>query len=281
MCSTFIALATGKPIASLTSDISFNDKRSYLEKRVATGTVCSTIPVTVPGNIVTGVITLNAGVCLCTQAGVLTPASLAALTSSVTLSVNLVVATTVYLTTGGVTNAAVTAAQTRLNAITPTCNYPANSVPACSTYTGAVQQTSTTCYFTCATNFYNCGQFCIPLAQNCISGIPSRRDLKNTPNLCPPGLEACYLDNLASLAKGRSVSWECMDTQKDIESCGGCQFPVSGGEQGEDCTTMVGVNSVACVDGACEALSCARGYKLHGKECTLDTTYKSFWLQHV
>lgn len=94
-----------------------------------------------------------------------------------------------------------------------------------------------------------------------------------------------------------------MDTQKDIEACGGCQFPVNGGEQGEDCTTMIGVDSVAvsrlhrlrqvqncsfffvsspqCVDGACKALSCARGYKLHNKECTLDTTYKSFWLQHV
>jgi hypothetical protein len=44
----------------------------------------------------------------------LTPAALAALTSSVGLSVNLAIATTVYLTTGGVTNAAVTAAQTRV-----------------------------------------------------------------------------------------------------------------------------------------------------------------------
>lgn len=153
----------------------------------------------------------------------------------------------------------------------------------------------------CATNYKNCGQFCIPLTQNCVSGVPVRRDLKNTPNLCPPGLTACYLGNLASLAKGRSVSWECMDTRKDIESCGGCQFPVSGEEQGEDCTTMVGVNSVAvsqvlvtldtsslisvsvpqCVDGVCEALSCTRGYKLHDKECTIDSTYKSFWLQNL
>lgn len=55
-CTVFIAFAGAKPIANPTSDVSFNDKRSYLEKRVTTGTVCSTIPVTVPGNIVTGVI---------------------------------------------------------------------------------------------------------------------------------------------------------------------------------------------------------------------------------
>lgn len=101
----------------------------------------------------------------------------------------------------------------------------------------------------CASTFKNCGQFCIPLLQNCISGIPSRRDLIKTTttsnSLCPRGLTACYLHNFASLAKGKSISWECMDTQNDIESCGGCLSPVTDQEAGADCTTMVGADSVA------------------------------------
>jgi hypothetical protein len=96
----------------------------------------------------------------------------------------------------------------------------------------------------CSATTKDCGQFCIPLAQNCVSGIPARRALAPESNLCPSGLTACYLGNLASLAKGRSVSWECLDTQKDIESCGGCQYPQIAEEQGEDCTEMDGVDQV-------------------------------------
>ncbi|KAJ9124027.1 hypothetical protein QFC22_000820 [Naganishia vaughanmartiniae] len=305
VCFAFVASAGANP----TSDISLYDKRSHLEKRLTVGTVCATVPVSVVGNALNPIIVLDAGVCLCIEAGVLTPASLLALTTSVSVSVNLVLATLIYLTTGGVIDAAIGATETRvrtpavlnvsrtlanasnalsslsqLNNIPPTCTYPANSDPACSTYPGAIQQTGTSCYFTCDATFKNCGQFCIPLLQNCISGIPSRRDLKTTTassNLCPSGLTACYLNNFASLAKGNSVFWECMDTQADIEACGGCQSPVTDQHTGEDCTLMVGVDSVACIDGACEALSCARGYKLDDKECILDATYKSFWLQNI
>jgi hypothetical protein len=45
---------------------------------------------------------------------VLTPASLLALTTSVSVSVNLVLATVIYLTTGGVVNAALGGVQTRV-----------------------------------------------------------------------------------------------------------------------------------------------------------------------
>lgn len=49
---------------------------------------------------------------------VLTPASVTALNTAVGLSVNLAVATTVYLTLAGVENAAITAAQTRVRVTT-------------------------------------------------------------------------------------------------------------------------------------------------------------------
>jgi hypothetical protein len=58
-------------------------------------------------------------------------------------------------------------------------------------------------------------------------------------------MSACYLANSASLAKAKSIAWECMDTQTDIEACGGCQFPQIGEAEGADCTEMEGVDEVA------------------------------------
>lgn len=58
-------------------------------------------------------------------------------------------------------------------------------------------------------------------------------------------MTACYLANSASLAKAKAISWECMDTQTDIEACGGCQFPQMGEAEGADCTEMEGVDEVA------------------------------------
>lgn len=206
----------------------------------------------------------------------------------------------------------------QLNLLTPTCNYPANSVPACSTYIGAIQQGTGTCFFSklisileriqqltphatpsaCDANSYNCGQFCIPLTQNCVSGIPQRRDLGPSAALCPVGMSACYLANSASLAKAKAIAWECMDTQSDIEACGGCQFPQTGEVGGADCTELEGVDTVAvsifhglgihmadlrlqCKEGECQAITCIRGYKLQGTECVSDNNYKSFWVQHA
>ena len=36
-----------------------------------------------------------------------------------------------------------------------------------------------------------------------------------------------------------------MDTQNDIEACGGCQFPQLGEAEGSDCTELEGVDEVA------------------------------------
>ncbi|KAI5455094.1 hypothetical protein NCC49_002365 [Naganishia albida] len=270
------------PKSPSTTDVTVYDKRTYLEKRaLLAGQLCATIPVTVPGNIVTGTITLINSLCLCIQGGVLTPQSIVALNTNIPLSVNLALAIPIYITNTGVINAAITAGQTRLNAIAPTCNYPTNAVPACSTYPGAVNLAGTSCYFTCSATTKNCGQFCIPLTQNCVSGIPARRALAPQSDLCPSGLTACYLGNLASLKAGRAVSWECVDTTKDIESCGGCQFPQDTEMEGQDCTEMDGVDEVTCNESECEAISCIRGFKLNGTECVHDAGYKSFWVQHA
>jgi hypothetical protein len=47
------------------------------------------------------------------------------------------------------------------------------------------------------------------------------------------------------MSLGKPVGWECVDTSSDIESCGGCEWPVAGGKQGEDCAALEGVSQVA------------------------------------
>lgn len=71
---------------------------------------------------------------------------------------------------------------------------------------------------------------------------PSRRGPAKT--LCPPDLTACEMSGIA-LQDGRSPkSLACIDTQNDIEACGGCPFAGSDSDQGDDCTDMQGVDEM-------------------------------------
>ncbi|KAG7561961.1 hypothetical protein FFLO_02601 [Filobasidium floriforme] len=78
---------------------------------------------------------------------------------------------------------------------------------------------------------------------------------------CPGRLQACSVNGTASL--DHSWSYECIDTQSELESCGGC---ASTGE-GVDCTALPGVRAVTCNAGQCEAYNCATGFKLVDSVC--------------
>jgi hypothetical protein len=124
------------------------------------------------------------------------------------------------------------------------CTYPsANFVP-----------TDCQCHFNCTNGYTQCGtKYCMdPAKQSCQSGVPvnapGRRSLS-----CPTGFSSC------SVPGG---GWECLNTDNDIESCGGC-FNVGG----VDCTSLPGVSSVSCVSGECESTSCVKGYSLIGNSC--------------
>ncbi|KAM0751659.1 hypothetical protein T439DRAFT_355565 [Meredithblackwellia eburnea MCA 4105] len=69
--------------------------------------------------------------------------------------------------------------------------------------------------------------------------------------LCPGGATACPIFP-------RMGSYECIDTQSELESCGGC---ASKGE-GEDCTQIKGAQGVTCQSGRCIIFTCQQGYKL-------------------
>ncbi|KAJ9113058.1 hypothetical protein QFC22_006154 [Naganishia vaughanmartiniae] len=285
---TIMALptSTSNILNSRSSDLRSLSKR----QSVVAGTVCATVPIVV--NVALVPYTLINGICLCTEAGVLTPDSVATLDTQIVAGDSVVGGTidTVATLVGGLANLlglARTSGQNGVNDTPATCAYPANSSPVCPGTAGSSTLPGTTCAFTCDATYQQCGSsFCIASTQTCVSGIPARRAL--TPAtlagalvsgdaLCPSGLTACYLADYASLSKGRPVSWDCIDPATNIESCGGCLWPVAGqGARGEDCTAAEGVDHVSCNQGTCEASSCMRGYKLNGTECALDAV-KSFW----
>jgi len=59
---------------------------------------------------------------------------------------------------------------------------------------------------------------------------------------------------------GGPRSWECIYTERDLESCGGCVVPLNAySPKGTDCTAVPGVADVACLGGACVVRRCMKG----------------------
>lgn len=75
--------------------------------------------------------------------------------------------------------------------------------------------------------------------------LPIKRNNQAPVRLCDVGLTACYIGKFPSPWKRSApISWECVDVENNIETCGGCQLPVDGGSVGKDCTDMEGINEV-------------------------------------
>ncbi|KZT62158.1 hypothetical protein CALCODRAFT_426646, partial [Calocera cornea HHB12733] len=56
--------------------------------------------------------------------------------------------------------------------------------------------------------------------------------------------------------------WECVDTMRDLESCGGCTVGLLNKHaSGQDCTEIPEVEDVACRAGTCEVYSCRYGFE--------------------
>ncbi|OCF55220.1 hypothetical protein L486_07333 [Kwoniella mangroviensis CBS 10435] len=86
---------------------------------------------------------------------------------------------------------------------------------------------------------------------------------------CPSGRTACQIAPDGHF-------YECIDTDTEIESCGGCTYGTFGKESkkdvasiGVDCTSLKGVNlgAVTCTSGRCVASSCEEGYTLRNGIC--------------
>ncbi|KIO29697.1 hypothetical protein M407DRAFT_21123 [Tulasnella calospora MUT 4182] len=93
------------------------------------------------------------------------------------------------------------------------------------------------------------------------TGSPIARKKRDTH--CTRGLESC------PHYSGRG-GFECVNTQNDPESCGGC-VSFDGKGSGTDCTALEGVSVTRCAKGSCVVDACRKGYakSLDGSSCTL------------
>ncbi|WVW78854.1 hypothetical protein I302_100817 [Kwoniella bestiolae CBS 10118] len=88
-------------------------------------------------------------------------------------------------------------------------------------------------------------------------------------SFCPGKMTSC-------LIPGVEDSWECVDPQSDLESCGGCAHgeytsdgPSNSTATGLDCTNMPGVlrGGSTCTNGECVAFACKRKWTLLDGKC--------------
>ncbi|KAI0300653.1 hypothetical protein B0F90DRAFT_1629408 [Multifurca ochricompacta] len=60
---------------------------------------------------------------------------------------------------------------------------------------------------------------------------------------------------------GGARAWECVNTARDLESCGGCALPLTPYSPiGKDCTALPGVADVSCLSGQCIVHRCLPGH---------------------
>ncbi|EJD08476.1 uncharacterized protein FOMMEDRAFT_43207, partial [Fomitiporia mediterranea MF3/22] len=105
-----------------------------------------------------------------------------------------------------------------------------------------------------------CNGKCGPFPDGCPAATPTQdkifRSFRRT--LCG-----------AYAPRGRRLM-ECIDTQRNLESCGGCLHPLHAtfdqssmkrqGSIGVDCTALEGVEDVRCSAGRCVVLTCESGW---------------------
>lgn len=96
------------------------------------------------------------------------------------------------------------------------------------------------------------------------SSIQARkRNLGPPKDYCPEGLTACPI-------AGRQRVWECINTQTNIDSCGGCP----GDGTGVDCTEFDNFATAACIKGKC-SYGCPPNMNLTSTGCVLDVAKRA------
>lgn len=83
------------------------------------------------------------------------------------------------------------------------------------------------------------------------SGGYSRRYRKREESICPANETACPISD-------NSENHECLDTQSELSSCGGCVTL----NDGENCLIIPGAQGVGCLQGKCVVFSVNEGYKM-------------------
>ncbi|KZT62222.1 hypothetical protein CALCODRAFT_426602, partial [Calocera cornea HHB12733] len=120
------------------------------------------------------------------------------------------------------------------------CSYPPHANPVCTE--------TDPCSYTCDAPYIKRGGKCVMPG----SGGWRKRDLST----CSFGLKRCGV-----WSHWGARSYECLDTDVELESCGGCAIPY-GDEAvtGQDCSQIKGVSDVECEAGRCKVNRCRPGW---------------------
>ncbi|KAF8495935.1 hypothetical protein F5888DRAFT_509998 [Russula emetica] len=151
-----------------------------------------------------------------------------------------------------------------------TCVYPEHSKPAC--------VGGNPCGFTCSDGFTAsldsnppacvCAPPSVLCNGKCKKDGPcpsARASTDNKRRWAGHGSGSCSEKGLGWAAcgvyGGGSRAWECVNTARDLESCGGCTIPLTPYSPiGKDCSALPGVADVACLYGECVVFRCLPGY---------------------
>ncbi|KZV69608.1 hypothetical protein PENSPDRAFT_753248 [Peniophora sp. CONT] len=115
----------------------------------------------------------------------------------------------------------------------------------------------------CAAPSTECNGHCGSFPNGCGSATPKRRNAKSAP-FCEDGLTLCGIPG-SPQAKKR---YECIDTQTDLETCGGCivssPFSTLAADApiGKDCSAIAHAEDVLCQAGECVVNACETGFEL-------------------
>ncbi|WWC57481.1 uncharacterized protein I303_100013 [Kwoniella dejecticola CBS 10117] len=81
---------------------------------------------------------------------------------------------------------------------------------------------------------------------------------------CPKGLTPCQIEDIPG-------AYECIDTNAELESCGGCLYGSLSSPNatiGQDCSSVQAtLGGVTCESGRCVAYKCKSGYTLIDQQC--------------
>ncbi|WVW84981.1 hypothetical protein I302_107017 [Kwoniella bestiolae CBS 10118] len=85
--------------------------------------------------------------------------------------------------------------------------------------------------------------------------------------VCPKGMTACNIPGVEG-----ADAWECVDTQNELESCGGCingAYKNATSVIGQSCQNQSGVKlgATTCQEGRCVNYDCEEGYQLVDGAC--------------
>ncbi|KAK4704694.1 DNA methyltransferase 1-associated protein 1, partial [Phenoliferia sp. Uapishka_3] len=120
-------------------------------------------------------------------------------------------------------------------------------------------------------NFLCASGSCLGQTGQCVAAAATptgsmRARTRRTTELVSRGSQ-CPLSHTTCALAGSVLGFECIDTQSNLEQCGGCAAA-----GGSDCTALPGVDAVGCVAGLCEIWACAEGFSWSASSAACEAT---------